>query len=223
MARIREPRIPRILPFRRGLLRPKSHRWRTLFTATRSSIPIATWRILAIPTPSSMSSGNWPTPVPSLTRCRAETKSTRAFRNFLRSAQLALRKWEGRITFKNFAYGTSASCSELSTLRVIETATSKLLPDAIERTRAASLAWKPDNSGFFYTRYPKKGDVAEGQEVYHRHVFYHALGDDPSRDTLIFGEGRDPENWPNVHLSEDGRWLLIDEEQGWTKTELFDR
>ena len=38
------------------------------------------------------------------------------------------------------------------------------------------LAWKQDNSGFFYTRYPRKGEVPEGQEVYYRHVFYHALG-----------------------------------------------
>ena len=122
---------------------------------------------------------------------------------------------------KYVAYGTSASGSEISTLRVIETASGKLLPDAIERTRAASLAWKPDNSGFFYTRYPKKGDVPAGQEVYYRHVFYHALGTDPAQDPLIFGAGRDPEWWPNVSLSEDGRWLLIDEEHGWTKTELF--
>ena len=80
----------------------------------------------------------------------------------------------------------------------IETATGKLLPDSIERTRAASLAWKHDNSGFFYTRYPKKGEVPEGQEVYHRHVFYHALGTDPAQTHIIFGEGRDPEAWPNV-------------------------
>jgi prolyl oligopeptidase len=122
---------------------------------------------------------------------------------------------------KYVAYGTSASGSEISTLRVIETASGKLLPDAIERTRAASLAWKPDNSGFFYTRYPKKGEVPAGQEVYYRHVFYHALGTDAAADPLIFGAGRDPESWPNVSLSEDGRWLLIDEEHGWTKTELF--
>jgi prolyl oligopeptidase len=134
---------------------------------------------------------------------------------------IALDWWYASEDGKYVAYGTSPSGSELSTLHVIETASGKLLPDAIDRTRAASLAWKPDNSGFFYTRYPKKGDVAEGQEVYNRHVFYHALGSDPSRDTLIFGEGRDPEWWPNVSLSEDGRWLLIDEEHGWTKTEMF--
>jgi prolyl oligopeptidase len=130
---------------------------------------------------------------------------------------IALDWWYASDDGKYVAYGTSPSGSEISTLRVIETASGKLLPD----TRAASLAWKPDNSGFFYTRYPKKGDVPEGQEVYHRRVFYHALGADPAQDPLIFGDGRDPEAWPNVNLSEDGRWLLIDEGYGWTKTEMF--
>jgi len=133
----------------------------------------------------------------------------------------ALDWWFASDDGKYVAYGTSASGSEISTLRVIETASGELLPDAIERTRAASLAWKHDNSGFFYTRYPKKGEVPAGQEVYYRHVFYHALGSDPSADPLIFGEGRDREWWPNVGLSEDGRWLLITEEHGWTKSELF--
>ncbi|HEY4843815.1 MAG TPA: prolyl oligopeptidase family serine peptidase [Terriglobales bacterium] len=134
---------------------------------------------------------------------------------------VALDWWYASDDGKYVAYGTSPSGSEVSTLRVIETATGKLLPDSIERTRAASLAWEHDNSGFFYTRYPKKGDVPAGQEVYYRHVFYHALGTDPALDPLIFGEGRDPEWWPNVNLSDDGRWLLIDEEHGWTKTQLF--
>lgn len=134
---------------------------------------------------------------------------------------IALDWWYASDDGKYVAYGTSPSGSEISTLRVIETASGKLLPDSIERTRAASLVWKRNNSGFFYTRYPKKGDVPEGQEVYHRRVFYHALGSDPAQDALIFGEGREAEAWPNVNLSEDGRWLLIDEEHGWTKTELF--
>ncbi len=134
---------------------------------------------------------------------------------------VALDWWYCSDDGKYVAYGTSPRGSEISTLRVIETASGQLLPDTIERTRAASVAWKLDNSGFFYTRYPKKGDVAEGQEAYNRHVFYHALGTDPAQDTLIFGQGRDPEWWPSVNLSEDGRWLLIQESQGWTKTELF--
>jgi prolyl oligopeptidase len=118
-------------------------------------------------------------------------------------------------------YGTSPSGSEMSTLHIVETKTGKTLPDAIERTRAASIAWLLDNSGFYYTRYPKTGDVPAGQEMYNRHVFYHELGTDPETDTKIFGEGRDPEDWPAVSLDNDGRLLLITVHQGWTKTELF--
>ncbi len=128
---------------------------------------------------------------------------------------------------KYVAYGVSSGGSEMSTLHIIETKTGTILPDTIERTRAASIAWKLDNSGFYYTRYPKKGDVPAGQEMYNRHVFYHEITNDPGdthpedEDQPIFGEGRDPEDWPNVQLSNDGHWLLITVEQGWTRTELF--
>ena len=71
---------------------------------------------------------------------------------------------------KYVAYGTSQSGSEMSMLHIIETKTGTILPDVIERTRAASIAWLHDNSGFYYTRYPKKGDVDAGQEMYNRHV-----------------------------------------------------
>ena len=127
---------------------------------------------------------------------------------------------------KYVAYGTSPSGSEMSTLHIIETKTGAVLPDTIERTRAASIAWKLDNSGFYYTRYPKKGDVPDGQEMYNRHVYYHELSNDPEEhpedtDQLIFGQGRDPEDWPNISLSNNGRWLLINVSEGWTKSELF--
>jgi prolyl oligopeptidase len=122
---------------------------------------------------------------------------------------------------KFVAYGTSSSGSEMSTLHVIETKTGKLLPDTIDRTRACSVAWSLDNSGFYYTRYPKKGDVPEGQERYNRHVFYHELGTDPERDDKVFGEGRDAEDLPYVSLDNDGRMLLITVAQGWAKSELF--
>jgi prolyl oligopeptidase len=122
---------------------------------------------------------------------------------------------------KYVAYGLSQNGSEMSTLHVIDTKTGEILPDTIERTRAASIAWLHDNSGFYYTRYPNKGDVPAGQEMYNRHVFFHLLGSPVVTDDPIFGEGRDPEDWPSVSLSNDGRWLLINVAEGWTKSELY--
>jgi prolyl oligopeptidase len=134
---------------------------------------------------------------------------------------IALDWYQASENGKYLAYGTSPSGSEMSTLHIIETKTGAALPDTIERTRACSIAWMLDNSGFYYTRYPKRGDVREGQEMYNRHVFYHDLGTDPETDTKVFGEGRDPEDWPGVNLDNDGRFLLITVAEGWTKSELF--
>jgi len=136
---------------------------------------------------------------------------------------VALDWWYPSRNGRYVAYGTSPSGSEISTLHVLETATGKLLTDEIPQTRAASVDWKLDSSGFYYTRYPKKGEVAAGEEMYNRRVFYHVLGSKPEGDPLIFGKGRDPQEWPGVGLSNDGRWLMIGAYQGWTKSELFVR
>ena len=136
---------------------------------------------------------------------------------------VALDWWYPSRNGRYVAYGTSPSGSEISTLHVLETATRKLLTDEIPQTRAASVDWKLDSSGFYYTRYPKKGEVAAGEEMYNRRVFYHVLGSKPEGDPLIFGKGRDPQEWPGVGLSNDGRWLMIGAYQGWTKSELFVR
>jgi len=135
---------------------------------------------------------------------------------------IALDWWFPSEDGKYVAYGTSTSGSEESTLRVVETASGKVLPDTLERTRFASIAWKKDNSGFYYTRHPKKGEVPPGEEVYHVKIFYHTLGSDPAKDPLIFGEGRKMEDVPQVQLADDDdRWLLITVFEGWAKSEMY--
>ncbi len=125
------------------------------------------------------------------------------------------------------AFGTSPNGSELSTLQVMEVASGRLLPEKIERTRAASLAWLPDSSGFYYTRYPQPGDVPAGEEMYNRRVFFHQLNQGDAaglHDPPVFpaeGEKLAPQHWPNVSISNDGRWLLVDVSKGWTRTDLY--
>ena len=136
-------------------------------------------------------------------------------------ATVALDWWFASHDGKYVAYGTSSSGSEESTLRIIETATGRTLPDAIDRTRFVSLAWLKDNSGFYYTRHPRKGDVPPGEEVYHVKLFYHQLGADPASDPLIFEDKRNPQNIPTATLSDDDRWILINVEEGWSKTEMY--
>ncbi len=119
------------------------------------------------------------------------------------------------------AFGLSREGSEQSTLSVMDVRTGRLLSDEIPFTRACSLAWLPDASGFFYTRYPEPGSVPEGEEAYHRQVFEHRLGDAWRDDRYVFGKGRPVEDWPNIQLSPDGRWLVATVSRGWSRTDAY--
>ena len=118
------------------------------------------------------------------------------------------------------AYGLSENGSEQSVLQVMEVETGALRPDRIPRTRAADLAWVPDGTGFYYTRYPAPGEVPEGEEHYHRAVFYHRLGTDPTADVLVFRPA-EKEHWPGVGMSPDGRWLVIGVARTFDQTDLY--
>jgi prolyl oligopeptidase len=121
------------------------------------------------------------------------------------------------------AWGRSDAGSEDSTLFVRDVATGRDLPDAIPHTRHASVAWLPDASGFFYTRYPTPGTVPDGDEKYGSFVFFHRLGDDWANDAIVFGEGRDKLDVPSVTLSPNGRWLVVRVHRGWDESEVFVR
>lgn len=118
------------------------------------------------------------------------------------------------------AYGLSEDGSEQSILHILDVGTGQILPDRIPRTRAADVAWRPDGSGFYYTRYPAPGEVPEGEEPYHRAVYFHVLGADPANDPLVFRPAV-KEHWPGVSLSPDGRWLLIGVARTFDQTDLY--
>ena len=118
------------------------------------------------------------------------------------------------------AYGLSEDGNEDSVLHLLNVDAGVDLEDRIDRTRAADLAWVPDGSGFYYTRYPAAGTVPEGDEHYHRAVFYHRRGDHPAVDRLVFQpEAR--EHWPGVGLSPDGRWLVLTVARTFDATDVY--
>ena len=75
------------------------------------------------------------------------------------------------------------------------------------------MAWWPDAAGFAYTRYPA------GDE-YGRHLRVHRLGADPAADEVLFDAPPEPEAWPDVSLSRDGRWYVVHVAYGWTRIDV---
>ncbi|MEX2627036.1 MAG: hypothetical protein WD225_09120, partial [Ilumatobacteraceae bacterium] len=116
------------------------------------------------------------------------------------------------------AYGVSEGGTEDSVLRVARTADGSDLGEAIPHTRACSVGWEPDGSGFCYTRYP------EGDE-YHRTVHHHALGDPWADDPVVWADHPTPQTWPSVEVSPDGRYVLVTAMASWSRDDvhLLDR
>lgn len=140
-----------------------------------------------------------------------------------RDGTVSLDWWAPSRDGKLLAYGLSEDGSEDSTLRVLDIDTGDDLPatEIIPRARYASVAWLPDGSGFFYSRYPEKGAVPAGEEHYRRRIFEHRVGRPPSEDPVIFGDGRGLTEVPSVDLSPDGRWLVATVHLSWSRRELY--
>jgi prolyl oligopeptidase len=112
------------------------------------------------------------------------------------------------------AYGTSEAGTEDSVLKVLRVADQTHLLDTIAHTRAASVAWLPDSSGFYYTAYP------EGDQ-YNRRVLLHHLGSDPANDAVVWADPDAPQAWPSVDIAPDGRQLAVSVMVGWGRSDVF--
>jgi prolyl oligopeptidase len=75
-------------------------------------------------------------------------------------------------------------------------------------TGGGSAAWNADDTGIFYTRYPRPGERPEADLHFYQQVWFHKLGTPEGADT--FEIGREFPRIAEVELesSEDGQWLL---------------
>jgi len=73
----------------------------------------------------------------------------------------------------------------------------------------ASVAWKHDNSGFFYNRFPDPNTVPKGQESYNNKVYWHTLGSPQSADTLVYERPDAPDLSFSSFITDDGSYLAL--------------
>lgn len=100
--------------------------------------------------------------------------------------------WAASPDGKLVAYGVSAAGSENSTLRFVETATGKYLPDSLDRAQFGPPSWSPDGAGVFINRL-KEGTKHGDPDHYQDSIcWYHKVGTDPAGDVKVLGNGVDP-------------------------------
>jgi prolyl oligopeptidase len=107
------------------------------------------------------------------------------------------------------AYGLSENGTEWSVLHIIDIERREILSERIPRTRYCDIVWLPDNSGFFYTRFPLVGTVSPEEENYNRHIHFHKIGDDCNDDVKVFGESCQPHDILYMSANADCSLLAV--------------
>jgi prolyl oligopeptidase len=111
---------------------------------------------------------------------------------------------------KLLAYAVSSAGSDWKTWKVRDVATGRDLPDELQWSKFASVAWDHKGKGFYYVNYaaPREGDVLKGMTKNPR-VRYHALGTPQADDVLVYERPDQPEWYLSPAITDDGRWLVI--------------
>ncbi len=112
------------------------------------------------------------------------------------------------------AYQLSEGGDEESSVYVMRVDTGEILEGPIDRCRFSPIAWLKGGSAFYYVRRIAPELLPASEQQFHRRVYLHRVGADPSTDELVFGAGMNMTNYYGVSVSRDGRWLEISASEG---------
>lgn len=109
---------------------------------------------------------------------------------------------------KLMAYLISEAGSDWRIGKVRHVDSGKDLEDNLRWIKFSGTSWA--GHGFYYSRYPASSDgqVLSGKNEYHS-LYYHKIGDDQSRDQLVFRDDEHPLRNVYASTSDDERFLVV--------------
>ena len=137
---------------------------------------------------------------------------------------VSLGGWETTWDGTKVAYQIHRNNSDEATLHLMDVATGKeSAVDMIEGAKYASASWTPKGDGFYYTWLPTDPAVPTADRPGFAEVRFHKLGEDPKKDVTVRERTGDPSVFVSADLSQDGHWLLLSIDHGWTSTDVYFR
>ncbi|WP_010098304.1 prolyl oligopeptidase family serine peptidase [Ornithinibacillus scapharcae] len=107
------------------------------------------------------------------------------------------------------AYATSTHGSDWQEIHLLDLTNNSKLEDHIQYVKFTSITWAPDNTGFFYSRFPEPGNVEPEDESNFNKVYFHKIGDSQSNDQLIHEQLEDKELMFSTFTSDDDKYLCL--------------
>jgi len=111
-----------------------------------------------------------------------------------------------------FAYGVSSGGSDWDEFFVMNALTGKKLKDHLMWIKFSGMAWK--DNGFYYSRYPEPTGSELSTKNQFSKVYYHKIGDDQSKDAVIYEATSKPDRGFYAQTTEDERFLIISFSEG---------
>jgi prolyl oligopeptidase len=134
-------------------------------------------------------------------------------------ATIALSQWSPSPDGKLVAYALSDGGTDWNIWHIRRVADGTDLPVSLKFSKFWPVAWARDSSGLYYSRYPvKAGENAataeRGDDAGRPDVYFHELDDAQSADRLVYQVTDHPTRVPAVQVTEDGRYLIINQFDG---------
>jgi prolyl oligopeptidase len=107
------------------------------------------------------------------------------------------------------AISIAESGSDWQTISVLDVEAGTELPDRLRNVKFTSIAWLPDGSGFFYSRFPTEDEVPDAPPSTHQRVYSHLIGTAQDQDELVYARPDAPDLGFMPFVSDDGRFLVL--------------
>src|SRR5689334_20204036 len=134
-------------------------------------------------------------------------------------ATIALSQWEPSPDGQILAYALSDGGTDWVTWHFRRVSDGTDLPVILKYSKFWQVSWARDSSGVYYDKYPLKktqaADDARGDDSGRPDVYFHKLGDEQSADQLVYAVTDHPTRVPQATVTEDGRWLVIGQFDGY--------
>ena len=134
------------------------------------------------------------------------------------SGKTAIDFYEPSISGSRVAVSLSVGGNERGDVHVFDVDTGRALPDVVPRvnggTAGGSVAWNADDTGFFYTRYPRPGERPEADLDFYQQLYFHTLGSSTDRDAYEIGRDSPKIAETVAQSSKDGRFVLAQVNNG---------
>ena len=126
----------------------------------------------------------------------------------------ALDAWEPSRKGNRLAYSVQDGGSDWRTVRFVDVASGRPLPDELRWVKYSGIAWVGEE-GVLYSRFPESQNGPDFHSANYGHaVWYHRIGTSQSADELVFSTPEHPERNHSAEVTADGRWAVIVSSEG---------